>query len=308
MTAILDALQTAILPVFAALVLGLALGWGKVLNRDDATSINKFVILAALPALLFGLVARAPLAMFNARVMLVYLASEIVLYGLGFLVAHKLFGRPRLESLLIGMAGCFANHVFFVYPIATTAIGPDAGLPVAAIMAADAVVLYGMTILLLDVVSAGSGSVVKIARQIGSNPLILSLGAGLVVNLAGLPLHEGLVRYVDFMGAATAPAALFALGVMLASVSLRQMPPVCWAPVGLKLVVHPLLFAALLAAAPAAQIDEGVWSRAALMVAAGPCGAMPFVLALRYRIDPTILMKAILVSTAGSVLTLAFLA
>ncbi len=308
MTAVLDALQTAILPVFAALVLGLALGWGKVLNRDDATSINKFVILAALPALLFGLVARAPLAMFNARVMLVYHASEIVLYGLGFLVAHKLFGRPRLESLLIGMAGCFANHVFFVYPIATTAIGPDAGLPVAAIMAADAVVLYGMTILLLDVVSAGSGSVVKIARQIGSNPLILSLGAGLVVNLAGLPLHEGLVRYVDFMGAATAPAALFALGVMLASVSLRQMPPVCWAPVGLKLVVHPLLFAALLAAAPAAQIDEGVWSLAALMVAAGPCGAMPFVLALRYRIDPTILMKAILVSTAGSVLTLAFLA
>lgn len=308
MTAVFEALQIAILPVFAALVLGYVLGWRGVLNRDDATSINRFVILAALPALLFGLVARAPLANFDARVMTLYFVSEMVIYALGFAVARFVFVRPATEALLLGMAGCFANHVFFVFPIAVQVIGPEAALPVAAFMAMDAVVLYGATILLLDVTSAGSGSLIKIGRQISSNPLILSLAAGAVVNLTGFELHDGLGRYVDFVGAATAPAALFALGIMLSGVNLRRMDGAGFVPIGLKLIVHPILFVLLVEAFGARDSADTLWEHAGLLVAAGPCGAMPFVLALRYHIDPTSLMRAILISTTLSVLTLAVLA
>jgi len=304
MNLILAALQTAILPVFAALALGLALGWRGVLTRADATAINKFVILAALPALLFGLVARAPLADFDVTIVLVYLLSEVLMYGLGFLITWRLFRRPVLEALLIGMACCFANHVFFVFPIAEAAIGPEAALPVAAVMAVDAVVLYGATILLLDVVSAGTGSLVRIGRQIGSNPLILSLAAGALVNLSGLSLHEGLIRYVDFVGAATAPAALFALGVMLSAVPLKRIEGAVATAAVLKVLVHPLVYFALAAFAGG---SDPVWQASVLLVAAGPCGAMPFVLALRYGIEPTVIMKAILLSTVASVVTLAFL-
>ncbi len=304
MTEILAALQTAILPVFAALALGYALGWKGVLTRADATSINKYVILATIPALLFGLVANAPLEVFNAKIVLIYLLSEVMIYGLGFLLAYRVFKRPPLEALLLGMACCFVNHVFFVFPIAETAIGPGAALPVAAVMAIDAVVLYGTTILLLDVVSAGSGSLVKIGKQIGSNPLILSLAAGLVVNLAGLELHPGLMRYVEFVGSATAPTALFALGVMLSAVSLKRVEGVVGMVIGLNLLVHPILFYGLVLVSGTA---DPVWRDSVLLTAAGPCGAMPFVLAIRYGIDPTLLMKAILVSTVLSVFTLSFL-
>ncbi|MTI45155.1 hypothetical protein JM93_01466 [Roseibium hamelinense] len=310
MTSVLDALQTAILPVFAALLLGYVLGWRKILAPRDAASINQFVILAALPALLFGLVARAPLNDFDMRVMMLYLASEVFVYALGFCLARYLFKRPATEALLLGMAGCFANHVFFVFPIAVKVIGPEAALPVAAIMAMDAVVLYGATILLLDVVTAGSGSLVKIGRQIGSNPLILSLAAGAAVNLLALPLPEGLARYVDFVGGATAPAALFGLGIMLSAVRIREIDGASLWPVVLKLFLHPVLFAAALAAflPEAVRLSGEVWDHAVLLVAAGPCGAMPFVLALRYKIDATRLMRAILISTTLSVVTLAVLA
>lgn len=304
MSAILDALQTAILPVFAALALGYVLGWRGLLTREDATAINKFVILVALPALLFGLVARAPLAAFNLKVVLTYLLSEVLMYALGFVMAYRLFRRPALEALLIGMAGCFANHVFFVFPIAQTAIGEAAALPVAAVMAVDAVVLYGATILLLDVVSAGSGSLLKIAKQIGSNPLILSLAFGVIVNLSGLPLHAGLIRYIDFVGAATAPSALFSLGVMLSVVSLKRIEGAALSTAAMKILVHPLIFMGL---AIFTGASDPIWRHSVLLVAAGPCGAMPFVLALRYHIDPTVIMKAILASTAASVVTLAFL-
>ncbi|MBO6758951.1 MAG: AEC family transporter [Roseibium sp.] len=305
MLPVIDALQTAILPVFAALALGYGLGWRGVLDRGDATAINKFVILCALPALLFGLVARAPLDQFNAAVMLTYLASEVLVYGLGFALCYWVFRRPVLEALLLGMAACFANHVFFVYPIAQAVIGPEAALPVAAVMAMDAVVLYGATILLLDVVSAGRGSAVKIARQIGTNPLILSLAAGVLVNLSGIGLHDGVGQYVDFVGAATAPAALFALGVMLSAVPLRRLEGATATTIGLKIIVHPIVFSGL---AGLAGGTAALWTESVLLVAAGPCGAMPFVLALRYGIDPTLLMKAILLSTTATVGTLALLA
>lgn len=302
---VLDALQTAILPIFAALAIGYVLGWRRIMDRGDATAINKFVILVPLPALLFGLVAQAPLEDFDAKVVLLYLASEVIMYALGFFLAYKVFKRPALEALLLGMACCFANHVFFVFPIAQSVLGPQAALPVAAVTAVDSVVLYGATILLLDVVSAGRGSFLKIARQIGSNPLVLSLAAGCVVNLSELPLHAGVVRYIDFVGAATAPAALFALGVMLSAVSLTRVEGAALMPVGLKVVIHPLLFSGLILVFGPTDI---LWSHAVLLVAAGPCGAMPFVLAIRYGIDPTALMKAILFSTVATVGTLAVLA
>jgi len=305
MHAVLEALQSAILPVFAAMALGWLLGWRGVLDRADATAINKFVILVALPALLFGLVARAPLEEFNLFVMSLYLVSEVIVYALGFLVAHFVFKRPPLEALLLGMACCFANHVFFVYPIAQTVIGDAAALPVAALMAMDAVVLYGATILLLDVVSAGSGSLIKIGKQIGSNPLILSLAAGAAANLSGVPLHAGVDKYIDFVGAATAPAALFALGVMLSAVSLKRVEGVALSAIAIKIGLHPLLYLGLLSVT---GMPDGVWSHATLMVAAGPCGAMPFVLAMRYHIETAPLMKAILLSTIASMFVLAVLA
>lgn len=305
MVIIFDALQTAILPIFAALAFGYVLGWRGVMNRGDATAINKFVIIVTLPALLFGLVARAPLKDFDLDVVLLYLASEVFMYALGYFLAFVVFKRPALEALLLGMACCFANHVFFVFPIAQSVLGPQAALPVAAVTAVDSVILYGATILLLDVVSAGRGSFLKIARQIGANPLVLSLAAGCVVNLSGVPLHAGLERYIDFVGAATAPAALFALGVMLSAVSMSKLDGAALMPVGLKVVVHPLLFSGLIFVFGP---SDPLWSHAVLLVAAGPCGAMPFVLAMRYGIDPTALMKAILFSTIATVGTLAVLA
>jgi malonate transporter len=49
------------------------------------------------------------------------------------------------------------------------------------------------------------------------------------------------------------------------------------------------------------------WQTMAFLVAAGPCGAMPFVIALQYNIKPTVIAKAVLISTTLSLLSLSLL-
>jgi predicted permease len=43
------------------------------------------------------------------------------------------------------------------------------------------------------------------------------------------------------------------------------------------------------------------------MLAAGPCGAMPFVVALQYKVQTETISKAILISTLVGVVSLAWL-
>ena len=45
------------------------------------------------------------------------------------------------------------------------------------------------------------------------------------------------------------------------------------------------------------------WSNPAMLVAAGPAGAMPFVLALQYDIPVAAIARTILISTVGSLVT-----
>ena len=49
------------------------------------------------------------------------------------------------------------------------------------------------------------------------------------------------------------------------------------------------------------------WDHLVLLVAAGPCGAMPFVIALQYGVRTEVIAKAILVSTILSLVSLSIL-
>ena len=68
-----------------------------------------------------------------------------------------------------------------------------------------------------------------------------------------------------------------------------------------KNALHPLLFLAFSALVTLAPSRE----QAVVIVAAGPCGAMPFVIALQYGVRTDVIARAILLSTVFSLASLA---
>lgn len=317
MPPILDALFNPILPIFAIAGVGYVFGRMKIFDTAMALTINRFVVMVALPALLFSFLASVPFHEFDFAFVTIYFVASIILYALGFCIMRYGFRLGPRESLLLGMACCFTNHVFFVLYIATILYGDAAKIPLLAIITFDAFLIFGATFLYMDIVVSGARSPLSAAKVFFKNPMIVALILGLGVGFFALPVHAGIMTYATFAGGAAAPASMFALGVVLSGVALDFRDGPAWTTVALKLVFHPLLvflgfallFPAALAVWPADSFGGGdIWLKALVLTAAGPCGAMPFVIALQHGVNTTRIVRAIIFSTVLSLFTLAIIA
>ncbi|QIE55256.1 AEC family transporter [Pikeienuella piscinae] len=304
MEALLGPLQYAILPVFAFPALGFVLGLRGAFSRTAAEGTNTFVVSVAVPCLLFRLIALADLSKIDWPVLVAYEGSLIALYALGYLICRHVFRLAPLEALLIGMTGAFPNHVFFILPIVETLYGQGATLPVATTVVFDTMIIFAGTIMILEAMTGGAGPLATLG-SILKNPLIVAIFGGFAVNWAGIGLHDGLERFLALAGAAAAPGSLFALGVILSGADLRRVGGPAWSATILKTFVHPLCALALFGTVVPVSPE---WEDPARLVFAAPCGAMAFILGLRYGVPVDSVAKAVILSTVLSVFTVALLA
>jgi len=220
------------------------------------------------------------------------------------LLARFALGVGPRESLLLGMTCCFSNTVFFVMPIASALHGTSAALPVAAIITVDSTIVFAGTVLVMEVLSHRSGGALKVVSMVARNPLMIAIALGAAVVALAIPLHEGIVAFARFAGNSAAPAALFALGVIMSAVPLSRFGGASLAAAMVKVAALPLIvLTAMRIGAPG-----GTWPDTMVLIAAGPCGAMPFVVALRYGVATDRIAAAIIMSTVISTFTLAALA
>lgn len=304
MSGFLDALTTAILPVFAVPAIGYLLGRRGAFDHASAEGINRFVFLLAVPSITFYLIVTADVAAFEWGAVLGYLACELAVYAAFSLVARFALGFGPRESLLLGMTCCFSNTVFFVLPIARSLYGDAAGAPVVAIITVDSTIVFAGTVLVMDVLSHRHGGVGKVLAMLARNPLVVALALGVVIAALRIPVHDGIIAFTRFAGNSAAPASLFALGVIMSAVPLSRFGGASLAAALVKVAAMPMIvYAAMAIGAPG-----GTWPDTMVLIAAGPCGAMPFVVALRYGVATDRIAAAIIVSTVISTVTLAALA
>ena len=305
MQAILQTLLNPVLPVFALLGLGAVFARRGVFDAAAAGVLNRFVLLISVPTLLFGLLSQVDIRHFQWSVLGLYFASEAAVYALGAGLARWVLGRGWRESLLLGMTASFVNHVLFVLPMARVLYGEAASAPIVGIITIDSALIFSAHVIGLELAEHGCGSLRLAARQLLGHPLLLAIGAGLAANLLEIPLHAGLFTFTQLAGATAAPVSLFALGIILSAPGDRSLDKAAWGIAALKVMLHPLLAWWLLSQL---AVPAPAWSGPALLVAAGPCGAMPFVLALRYGVPAASIARAIIYSTAASLLTLSLIA
>jgi len=305
MNVIVQSFLNPIFPVFAIMLVGIIFARRGLFDVAAAQAINRFVFFVAVPALLFSLLSRAPLGLVDYRLLALYFFSEIIIFTLSALLARLVFKKDVGEAILLGMAASFVNHVFFVLPIATVLYGDQAAVPITAIIVIDTTVIFAGTIIGLEIASHRGESIWRVMRLFVRNPVLMSIAAGLLVNISNVPVHDGIATFTSFTGAAAAPAALFSLGIILAGTRAANVDYAALSVTGLKVLLHPfiawILFTTLIDIAP-------LWRDPALLVAAGPCGAMPFVLAMQYKVRAESIGIAIIYSTIASLFSLAIIA
>jgi len=296
----LDQLLNGVLPVFGIGAVGYILGLRGTFDFNMAMVLNKFVMIVAVPALGFQLLANAPLTEFNLAMLAGYFVTELLMYTTGFLIARLVFKTDVMEAALLGLAIALTNHILFVLPIAITLFGEEAVTPIVAIISMDGVLIFSGSLILMDVLATKDASLRLTLGKIARNPPLVAMAFGLTFGLLSLSVPTGVDVFLDFLGGTASPVLLFALGIILSQKASGSRPMLPVAITGVKLVAHPLLawaiFAGVLQLAPEVR-------NPAMMVAAAPCGVMAFMLALNYGVRVDAIARAILYSSIGSLVT-----
>ena len=300
--ATLEPVLAAVFPVFALVACGVLAGRFRLINPGSSEALNRFVYAFALPALLFVAVYRGSLdeilsGYFMLGVILATLGAALA----GFGVSYFLRRAPGADSVMRGLNASFANTGYLGIPLVSVAYGERAALPAALATVATNIVSFAVAIVCLELLAnPRRGGVGKALAGVARSPLIwpIALAIGLVGLEVKIPLP--VERFAGLLAAAAGPCALFAIGLFVSQLSIREGAAASWPSVAIKLVLHPLLAAALVFYLLPV---EPFWAKIAVVCASLPLGATAFVLAQRYRLLEAETSTGAVISTAVSVLS-----
>ncbi len=299
------------LPVFAIILAGVLSGKAKLLGPASSESLNKFVYWMALPPVLFlGTARRSLPEIFNGPFIGAFFGATLAVYALGALLGWLLHRERSAVRCMQGLTASFSNTGYMGIPLFLAAFGPDHLAPAILATVLMCAAMVGIAVVWLELAAShGKGpgkALVDVGLALARNPLIIAtaLGVAWSMLLPGVPVPQPVVTFCELMGASAGPCALFAIGLFLATQSLKaDLGEVAWIT-GLKLVVQPALTWLLIRTL--FPLDP-FWTGAAIILAGLPTGSLTFVVASQYRIYVERTSSAILISTIASVVTLSFL-
>lgn len=293
-------LQT--LPFF--LIIGLGYGAGRTgfFNEQATAWLTKFVFYFALSAMLFRFAANLSFGeVFDIRFVAAYLWATGFVYGLATLVSF-LRGTSIEEAAIEAQCGVIGNVGFLGVPLLTLLMGEAAIGPVMLVLSVDLIV-FGSLIVILVTGSRDGRMSARILGTVGlgllKNPMIVSIVLGLGWSALKLPIPGVMNDFLETLGGAATPGALFAIGASLASKSAERPFVAGWLS-GCKLLLHPVFVAfSALYLFPVERFDAAVMIAAAALPVAGNV----YILAEHYRVAPQRVSASILISTALAVVT-----
>lgn len=290
------------LPFFALIGLGYGAGRTRFFTPEATAWLTKFVFYFALSAMLFRFAANLSLSeIWDVRFVSAYLWGCGVVYAIAMGVAF--LRRISIEEAAIeAQCAVIGNTGFLGVPMLILLMGPEAAGPVLMVLAIDLIVFSTIITLIITGVRQGrmSFGIIKVlGLGLLKNPMIVSMGLGLVWASTGLAVPVPVNDFLALLGGAATPGALFAIGASLATKSAERLAVAGWLSF-CKLVLHPLAvaFAALILF----EVDPGP---AAVMIAAAslPVAGNVYILAQHFEVAPQRVSASILISTAVSILT-----
>lgn len=302
----MDIIINILLPVFGIAAAGYLAARSGYFPDSANEGVSVFVFNFAVPAMLLRTVAETelpteiPWGLFAG-----YYLPAAMLYLLGLGLARFMFRRDGCGQVVTGMGFAFGNSILLGLPLVLTAYGEDRALPYLLLLSVHGLTYFTVTTLLLELARPRQGGavavVMDIARALVSNPILLALAAGILLNLSGLGLADPVERLCRMMQGAAAPAALFVLGASLVRYGIAGRISQSLILVSAKIILFPamvfVLCAHVLGLPP-------LWVQMATLLAAQPVGVMVFVYAERYGSGQALAATSIFLSSIASMFTL----
>ena len=293
-------LQT--LPFFALIALGYGSGKTGFFTPEATAYLTKFVFYFALSAMLIRFSANLSLGeVWSWSFVGAYLSATVLIYLVVTAVAI-LRKRGIEEAAVEAQVGVIGNVGFLGIPMLVLLMGEAAIGPVMLVLAVDLIVFSSLIVILITGSRDGRvsfGVLKTVGLGLVKNPMIVSIVFGLTISYLGIRLPRPANDFLEILGAAATPGALFAIGASLAGKSAERIAVAGWLSFS-KLVLHP----AAVAIAAYYVFDVEAYAASVMVAAAAlPVAGNVYILAQHYGVAPARVSAAILVSTALSIFT-----
>lgn len=234
----------SVLPIFLLIVLGNVLRRMPLMEQTGWRGLEEMSYWVLYPVLLFTTVARANFSALTLDAMLAALLGAVLIMAALVLATWPLWRasgaitRPEFSSLF----QCSLRWNGFVALAVAQKLFPPEGSAVVAL--AMAVIIIPINLLSVSVVSRfghGGADLLRTLRAMARNPLILGVGAGLLIRFLPGGLYGPLDVAFDLLGQAAIGMGLVSIGAGLRVADMISVRPAIWTPVALKLLLMPAL-------------------------------------------------------------------
>jgi len=293
------------LPVFAVIAAGLLAGRLKVADASDSAALNRFVFRFAMPAALFGLMSGANgLKAADGLLALSYGAPAILVIFAAYFVGRRIFSLTRPEAGAHAFASSVGNAVFLGLPIALAVEGW--ARPFVVLMLVEGILVIGVGAALMAAKESEAKAslltaVLRFFWRPLKNPLVAAALAGFALASIGASLPAPVRAFFDILGRAAGPAALFSLGLFLATHPLPPMKAMAPKVATVALFKMALLPALAFALAHGLAIADPHYVAALALFTVTPVAVGAYVMSSQYGHYVAETVAAIAVSTALSV-------
>lgn len=274
-----------VFPVFAIVLVGYVYGrW----HRPDLGAVNRINIDVFVPALIFAVLAGKPIDLADYQWLLLGGAFVVLMSGVLVWPLVRLMGWQSKTFIPPVM---FTNSGNMGLPLVLFAFGEQA-LPAAVLLfIVENTLHFTVGMKMMD----RSASMLQIFRM----PMLLATIAGIAVSVLGVTVPPAIYRPIDMIGQIAIPFMLFALGVRLVSVELRD-----WKIGVVSAIVTPatgLLLAAIYMMwieLPAQQVSL------LILFGALPPAVLNFMVAEKYQQEPSTVASIVMLGNLGSVVVI----
>ncbi|HTV47306.1 MAG TPA: AEC family transporter [Phycisphaerae bacterium] len=299
-----------LLPIVVTLLLGYIAGWHRDFDANQATVLNRMVMLYALPMLLFAGMVSITRDQLTADVPL---AAALLIGILGTFIAavaivYFLCGRDLSLSALRAMAITSPAVPFVGIPVLGYLFGPHSTIPVVF----SALVINGMqtplcmVLLSIGAAKKGAAAAPKSIRSVFApiisalrEPVIWAPLSALIVVLVGIRIPVPIRHSLGLLGNATGGVALFASGVILYTRRMSLNIPVVVSTFVRNIVIPGGIWAAAVMLGLPLEVRQ-----TAVLTLAIPTGSICVILAVQYQTAEQEMASTLFLSTISSVVTL----
>lgn len=213
---------SAFIPIWLLTSLGYLVARFALVGADPVeveSVLGRFVFRIAMPAALFGMLAKSDLhALANASIVAFGLSS-LVACGVGLVVSTQLFGRGVADGAVAGMTSGYVNSANLGIPVAVQVLG-NAGF-LSTVILFNTMLVTPIALALMDLGNESGPGLGWRQRVRGvlllpvRNPIIIASALGALV--AGTHWHvpADVAHALSLLGGAAVPIALITLGMSL---------------------------------------------------------------------------------------------